>query len=88
MRAKVENLTEEMVGNGIIEHSSSPWASPTVLVAKQDGSTCFCVDYHCLNAIKKSDEYPLPQVDNSFDVLSGMIYVSTLNLPPDIGRLA
>ena len=80
MRAKVEKLVEELPGNGIIEHSSSPWASPIVLVAKQDGSTRFCVDYRRLNAITKLDEFPLPRVDDSLDVLSGMKYFSTLDL--------
>lgn len=80
MRAKVEALVEEMLGNGIIEHSTSPWASPIVLVAKQDGSTRFCVDYRRLNAITKLDEFPLPRVDDSLDVLSGMKYFSTLDL--------
>ena len=80
MRAKVEALVEEMLGNGIIDHSTSPWASPIVLVAKQDGSTRFCVDYHHLNAITKLNEFLLPQVDDSLDVLSGMKYFSTLDL--------
>lgn len=80
MRAKVEALVEEMLGNGIIEHSTSPWASPIVLVAKQDGSTRFCLGYRRLNAITKLDEYPLPRVDDSLDVLSGMKYFSTLDL--------
>lgn len=34
MRAKVESMVDEMLGNGIIEHSASPWASPIVLVTK------------------------------------------------------
>ena len=40
----------------------------------------FCVDYRRLNAITKLDEFPLPQVDDSLDVLSGMKYFSTLDL--------
>ena len=51
-----------------------------MLVSKQDGSTRFCVDYCCLNAITKLDEFPLPRIDDSLDLLSGMKYFSTLDL--------
>ena len=34
MRAKVEAFMEKMLGNGISEHSTGPWASPIVLVVK------------------------------------------------------
>ena len=88
MRSKVDNLVKKMLRNGIIEHSMSLWASPIVLVAKQDGSTHFCVDLCCLNAIKKLDEFPLLQVDDSLDVLSGIKYFPPWTWPLDIGRLA
>ena len=80
LRAKVEKMVQEMLDTGIIEHSSSPWASPIVLVSKQDGSTRFCVDYRRLNAIMKLDEFPLPRVDDSLDLLAGMKYFITLDL--------
>ncbi|GFV73827.1 retrovirus-related Pol polyprotein from transposon 412 [Trichonephila clavipes] len=45
-----------MKGNDVIEPSSSPWASPIVLIRKKDGSTRFCVDYRWLNNVTKSQE--------------------------------
>ena len=41
----VDEAVDEMLEKGIIERSSSPWASPIVLVKKKDGSTRFCVEY-------------------------------------------
>ncbi|UYV85140.1 hypothetical protein LAZ67_X004709 [Cordylochernes scorpioides] len=52
-RDEVAKLIEEMAEQDVIEPSSSPWASPVVLVKKKDGSTRFCVDYRRLNDLTK-----------------------------------
>ena len=57
LRKKVGEMVDEMLDKGIVEHSSSPWANPIVLVSKQDGSTHFCVDYCRLNSITKLDDF-------------------------------
>ena len=44
-----------MLQIGVVELSSSPWASPIALVRKKDGSTRFCVDYPQLNATAVKD---------------------------------
>ena len=80
LRSKVDNMTEEMLEQGIIQPSRSPWASPIVLVAKKDGTTRFCVDYRRLNAVTKLDVFPLPRVDDSLDLLAKSKYFSTLDL--------
>ena len=77
---EVGNLLREMQENNVIEPSSSPWASPIVLVKKKDGSTRFCVDYRKLNDVTKKDSYPLPRIDDTLDTLSGNKWFSTLDL--------
>ena len=70
----------KMLDRGVIEPSSSPWASPVVLVSKKDGSTRFCIDYRKLNDVTRKDAYPLPRIDETLDSLSNCKYFSTLDL--------
>ena len=80
LRAKVDELVADMLDQGVVQPSSSPWASPIVLVQKKDGSTRFCVDYRKLNQISKLDEFPLPRIDDTLDLLAGTRYFTTLDL--------
>ncbi|CAF4068596.1 unnamed protein product, partial [Rotaria sordida] len=66
--------TEKLLKNGIIEHSTSPWSSPVVLVKKKDGTTRFCVDYRRLNQITTKDAFPLPRIDDIYDQLTKAAY--------------
>ena len=69
-----------MLEQGVVQHSSSPWSSPIVMVKKKDGSWRFCVDYRKLNSVTHQDAYPLPWIDATLDSLSGAAYFTTLDL--------
>ena len=79
-RAEADTLLKNMLKKAVIEPSSSPWTSPTVLVRKKDGSTRFCVDYRKLNEVTVKDSYPLPRIDDCLDALAGCSWFSTLDL--------
>ena len=79
-RKEAEAEVQKMLEREVIEQSSSPWASPIVLVKKKDGSTRFCVDYRRLNDVTIKDSYPLPRIDDSLDALAGSEWFSTLDL--------
>ncbi|XP_067292684.1 uncharacterized protein [Pseudorasbora parva] len=65
---------------GLIEESSSDWASPIVLVPKTDASVRFCVDYRKVNAVSKFDAYTMPRVNELLDRLGTARFYSTLDL--------
>ena len=69
-----------MLENGIIEVSTSDWASPIVLVKKKDGSLHLCVDYRRLNSVSQFDAYPMPRVDDLIDQIGQAKFISTLDL--------
>ena len=75
-----EKIIQEQLEAGIIQPSSSPWASPLVFVKKKDGSTRPCVDYRKLNSVTQFDCFPLPKIEECLDSLGGSKYFSTLDL--------
>ena len=79
-REETDKQVSEMLQQGVIKPSNSPWASPVVLVKKKDGTFRFCIDYRKLNAITKKDAHPLPRVDDLLDALQGSCMFSTLDL--------
>ena len=79
-REEASRLLKEMLDKKVIQPSSSPWASPIVLVPKKDGSVRFCIDYRKVNAITRRDAYPLPRIDDTLDTLAGAKWFSTLDM--------
>ena len=71
LRAKVREMVDDMLRPGVIQPSSSPWASPIAMVKKKDGTFRFCVDYRRENAVTRPDIFPLPRVDDLLDQLGG-----------------
>ena len=79
-RREVESQIAQMLEQGVITPSCSPWLSPIVLIPKKDNSTRFCVDYRKLNQVTIKDAYPLPNIRDIFDQLGGAKIFSTIDL--------
>ena len=79
-REVVKQELEDMMEAGVIRPSTSPWASPIVLVEKKDGGVRFCVDYRKLNQVAKFDAYPMPRIEEMFEKIGPATVISTLDL--------
>ena len=78
-----ENLKEDinnMLKMGVIRPSTSPYASPTVIVKKPDGSNRICIDYRKLNKISVFDPEPMVKADDLFQKLGRAKYFTKLDL--------
>ena len=75
-----QQQVKEMLRDWVIQPSSSPWASPVVMVKKKDGSMRFCVDFRQMNDATIKDAHPLPRIDDTLESLYGAQYFTTLDL--------
>jgi len=76
----IDKLILEYLKSGIIQNSSSPCASPVVLVGKKDRSWRLCVDYGELNEGTVKNKFLIPLVDDLLDELKGSTIFSKIDL--------
>lgn len=79
-RAEVRSMVDELLQNNIIRESSSPYASPIIIVKKKTGDKRLCIDYRALNNKTVKQHYPIPRIEDQIDRLAGNIFFSTLDL--------
>lgn len=71
---------QQLLQQGVIRESNSPWASPIVLVRKKSGKIRPCVDYRRVNSLTKKDAYPIPRTQECLDAMAGSVIFSTLDM--------
>ena len=69
LRQPLKDELQTMEAMGVIRKSSSPYASPVVVVKKKDGSNRVCIDYRRLNKVTVFDPQPMAP---PIDVFQGM----------------
>ncbi|KAK3090518.1 hypothetical protein FSP39_012438 [Pinctada imbricata] len=77
---QVKKALNDMLEQGQITQSKSPWSSPIVLVNKPDGSLRMCIDYRKLNEVTISDAYPVPRISDILEKVGNAKYLSRFDL--------
>lgn len=79
-REELRRQLEQLMQQGLIQPSVSPYAAPVLLIKKKDGTFRLCVDFRALNKVTIRDCFPLPLIQDLLDQLRGAHIFSKLDL--------
>ena len=77
---ELKEQLQELLDQGFIQPSVSPWGAPVLFVKKKDGTLRLCIDYRGLNQNTVKNKYPLPHIEVLFEQLQGASFFSNLDL--------
>lgn len=77
---EIEQQVAHLLKHNMIQTTTSPFASPVLLVKKKNGEWRLCVDYRRLNAYTIKNKFPLPIIEELFEELLGAKWFTTLDL--------
>ena len=80
LRESLKKDITDMMKMGVIRESSSPYASPVVVVKKKDNTNRICVDYRKLNKLTVFDPEPMPTAEHLYQKLNGDKYFTRIDL--------
>lgn len=81
--AELEELKRQIIDlldNGHIRPSVSPYGAPVLFARKKDGSLRMCIDYRALNKQTIKNKCPIPNIDELLDHLAGAKVFSCIDL--------
>lgn len=77
----IKEEVEEMLKNGVIRPSDSPYSAEIVMVKKQKtGKWRMCMDYRALNQVTVPDCYPFPRISELIRSVQGATHFVALDL--------
>ncbi|XP_076546690.1 uncharacterized protein LOC143305763 [Osmia lignaria lignaria] len=79
-KEKLRIILDDLLKQGIIRLSNSPYASPIVMVRKKNGEIRLCVDFREINKLTIRDNFPVPLIDDYLDQLRDKQYFTKLDL--------
>lgn len=84
LKPEIKKQIQDMIKNDIIEEAQSEWSSPILLVPKKsnnnDKKWRLVIDFRKLNEKIVDDKYPLPNITEILDSLTGAVYFTHLDL--------
>jgi len=82
-RDEVQKQTEQMLRDGLIVPSNSPWNLPILVVPKKEDASgkkkWRIVDFRKLNDVTIGDSFPIPVISEILDALGKSKYFSTID---------
>ncbi|POM80234.1 Reverse transcriptase [Phytophthora palmivora] len=80
-REKLSDLIKGLLSATIITHSTSPWASPIVIIIKKNGVDIrLCIDYRLVNSLTKLMVYPMPLINDLLEDLDKVLWYCSLDM--------
>ena len=80
-REKLSDLIKGLLSSKIIQHSTSPWASPIVIIVKKNGVDIrLCIDYRMVNELTRFLVYPVPLVTELLEDLDKALWYCSLDM--------
>ena len=77
---EVKDHLDHMLDVGVIKPSRLAWSNTVVLVWQKDEGLRFCINFQRLNTQTQKDTFPLPQIHDTIDALSGSKCYMTVDL--------
>ncbi|OWZ01434.1 reverse transcriptase [Phytophthora megakarya] len=80
-REKVAGLMKGLLAAEVIRPSTSPWASPIVIVRKNNGVDIrLCIDYKLVNSLTRLIVYPIPLISDLLEDLDKALWYCSLDM--------
>jgi hypothetical protein len=84
---EINKIINDHIEAGQVIPSKSPYGAPVLLVKKKTGDWRLVVDYRKMNAVTKRMNFPLPDIGEILDALSGSTIFSTMDLASSFNQL-
>ena len=80
-REKLADLIKGLLSAKIIRPSTSPWASPIVVIIKKNGVDIrLCIDYRRVNQLTRLMVYPMPLISELLEDMDKALWYCSLDM--------